>query len=383
MYQVPAISLYKALLGRCLLVFIPALSAAEVVADEQAGQGSALSYVVSHMNYALTSEEYEMSACHEGLTQGYKDRQSTGEEDPLRQANRSSEIRTACFNPAAGSADPAFKTVRSEELPVFGMDLDGGDSDTRGGGVPAAKPAQCSHKDFDGLEGTSGIDNQFYRVVGCVAGYQSTGQANLFDIEMLAGSWGILIELEGLDNPENDEGVRVGVFANVDPIRLSAERKPLPYGSYSVHPDSDFQVYTQGRVVNGMLVTEPFDIKIPYIVDALKLNRELKDARLQLRLLENGQLEGYLAGYAPLDNLYNIAVTPRSARLTSGELAPEGRRTKIGVGKAMAFGHSCDGFYYALRDHADGHRDAVTGQCTTISMQYRIKALPAFLIKTD
>lgn len=367
-------------MGRYLLVFVAVLYSALLIADKRVGQESTLAFVVSHMDYALTSEDYEMSACPEGLTRGYKDTQSDGQEDPLRQANRSSEIRNVCFNPAAGNPDPAFKTVRSEELPVLGFDLD---RDSGESGAPDAKPAQCSHQDFDGFEGNSGVDNQFYRVVGCVAGYKSTGQANLFDTEMLAGSWGILIEIEGLDNPENDESVRVGVFANGDPIRLSAERKPLAYGSYSVHPDSDFQVYTQGRVVDGVLVTEPFDIQIPYIVDALKLSRELRGARLQLRLLENGQLEGYLAGYSPLDNLYNIAVTPRSARMASGELAPQQRRTRIGIGKAMAFGHSCDGFYYALQEHADGHRDAETGRCTTISMQYRIKALPAFLIKAD
>ena len=31
---------------------------------------------------------------------------------------------------------------------------------------------------------------------------------------------------------------------------------------------------------------------------------------------------------------------------------------------------------------ADGHRDPKTGQCTSISTQYRIKAIPAFVVDT-
>jgi hypothetical protein len=31
---------------------------------------------------------------------------------------------------------------------------------------------------------------------------------------------------------------------------------------------------------------------------------------------------------------------------------------------------------------ADGHRDPSTGQCTSISMQYRLKAIPAFVVNT-
>ena len=43
-------------------------------------------------------------------------------------------------------------------------------------------------------------------------------------------------------------------------------------------------------------------------------------------------------------------------------------------------GHTCNGAYYAIQDVADGHPDAKTGKCTSVSTQYRIKALPAFVV---
>ena len=45
------------------------------------------------------------------------------------------------------------------------------------------------------MNGERGIDNQFYRLVGCSNSYQSTGPANTCEIEMHTGSWGILIAL--------------------------------------------------------------------------------------------------------------------------------------------------------------------------------------------
>jgi hypothetical protein len=44
--------------------------------------------------------------------------------------------------------------------------------------------------------------------------------------------------------------------------------------------------------------------------------------------------------------------------------------------------HTCNGAYYALKQFADGHRDPNSGQCSAISTQYRIKAIPAFVVDT-
>ena len=46
------------------------------------------------------------------------------------------------------------------------------------------------------MNGERGIDNQFFRVVGCSNSYQSTGQSNGYVIEMYTGSWGILDDAE-------------------------------------------------------------------------------------------------------------------------------------------------------------------------------------------
>ena len=122
-----------------------------------------------------------------------------------------------CLNPEVAGPDPGFRTVKVPETKAYGIDLDGRDS--RAKGKPA--PGTCAHDDLSGMNGEHGIDNQFYRLVGCSNSYQSTGQSNTFAIEMLTGSWGILIALSGVDDIRNDDSVEVGIYANADPIELS------------------------------------------------------------------------------------------------------------------------------------------------------------------
>jgi len=110
------------------------------------------------------------------------------------------------------------------------------------------------------------------------------------------------------------------------------------------------------------------------------LQRPLKAARLRVTLSEKGELEGYLAGYTPVEALYDMAYGYRSGKTSSGELAPLKLRTQTATGAAFVLGHTCTGAFHALHEHADGHPDPETGECTSISTQYRIRAIPAFVI---
>ena len=116
----------------------------------------------------------------------------------------------------------SYRTVSGPNIRTYGIDLDGQDS--RSKGRPAA--GTCAHDDFQGMNGERGIDNQFYRAVGCSKGFQSGGGKLVFATEMLTGSWGILITLKGVDSLVNDNDVEVGMFANAraDP----AQCRPHP-----------------------------------------------------------------------------------------------------------------------------------------------------------
>jgi len=58
-------------------------------------------------------------------------------------------------------------------------------------------------------------------------------------------------------------------------------------------------------------------------------------------------------------------------------------RSGSSSGQARVQGHTCHGAYYALHEYADGHPDPETGKCTSISTQYRIKAIPTFVVDLE
>lgn len=351
-------------------------------------QNGSAGFVVSHIEYALSKDAKDTGACPNGMTQGNTSLDARpGEQRPAGESPEQTQRRVitalmqknTCGNPTAAGPDPNFRTVTGPKVPVYGIDLDGKDSSLKG--KPA--PGHCSHDDFVGMNGERGIDNQFFRAVGCSNSFQSTGLSNGWNIEMLTGSWGILISLSGVDDIRNDDSVEVGIYANADPIELSPGREPLPNATYAIDQNPRFQAKTHGRIVNGVLTTDPVDVRFHKVTNSVYLERPLNEARLQLTIGEDGSVEGYLAGYTSVEDMYDLQYGFRNGKNAKGEPADPKLIAISSNGSAAVLGHSCNGAYFALHELADGGRDPNTGKCTSISTQYRIKAIPAFVVNVE
>jgi hypothetical protein len=362
-------------------------AAPEFVRDGVAG------FVVSDFKYALADDAARSGACPRGLSLDMEEifartpsgKRRKGESDEAyagRLRAGSIALSTApdgqnvCLNPEAAQPDPYFRTVTSPSVPADGIDIDGIDSRV---GAPSA-PGTCAHQDQPGMHGERGIDNQFSRIVGCLRSFQSSGQSNGFALEMLTGSWGILLEIRGLDDLRNDDAVEVGIFANADPIQLSPNRVPLAYATYAMDQDRRFRARTRGRMKDGVLTTDPVDVRFHSVTNSLRFERPLLRARLQATISEEGSLSGYLAGYTPVEAMYDFQFGYRSGKDGKGELGPLRLRLGTGNGAARVNGYTCPGVYFALYEHADGDPEPGTGRCTSISTQYRVTAIPAFVV---
>ena len=182
----------------------PATAQGDFVMDGEAG------FVVSSIRYALSHDAAETGACPQGMAQGYANKgdvfvgrpdlqQREGEKEDLYvrrmfgAAFSDKEVKNLCMNPELAEADTRYRTVSGEGVPVYGIDMDGVDSRSDADAAPGA----CAHDDFPGMNGESGIDNQLFRVVGCLESFQSTGLSNTYETEMLTGSWGILMTRHG------------------------------------------------------------------------------------------------------------------------------------------------------------------------------------------
>jgi hypothetical protein len=235
-----------------------------------------------------------------------------------------------------------------------GLDLDGHD----GRGKPPR--GVRAHGNYTAPDGRRGIDNQYFRVMGCVPGHRGrNGYSNQTPNARRAdGNITTLVEVSGIDNETNDNSVEIALIHSMDkPIRDNAGRVFIPGYSFRPTLDPNFAIYNvrlRGRIVNGVVLTEP--------VGSLLINPgqgpeiDLRNARLRIVPQADGTAKGLLGGYLIWKNI------PIHSGYSEG-----------------LFGYKIDALYYGFRRHADGLWNPVTGEFDGISIAYDIDAVPAFL----
>lgn len=300
-----------------------------------------------------------------------------------------------CSNPD-GADDPNYRTMTATNVVSYGIDLDG--ANTRANGRPP--PGACAHNDFQGMNGRTGVDNQYLRVVGCTGNQRRSEQeaANTpvsnddlppyssaaAEGSILGGGWGLLVRLRGVDDVRNDDDIIVGVYGNNDPIQISAAtRQAVPNSTYAITQNERYRNQeVHGRIVNGVITTDPGSFTFPWIVAGLHLDRPINHAIMRLTFTADGGLQGWIGGYVPIEAMYDLQYGFRTARDDNDQIIPGNRGSFLGVGGSSVMGRTCEGAYDALYQHADGDYDAATRRCTSISAQYWIRATPAFVVDT-
>ena len=263
-----------------------------------------------------------------------------------------------CQNPKSFGDDPRHPAHRGIRSTVgYGLNLDG-TADGR------ATPLTCAHPKFEGLNGEAAVDNQLYRAVGCFKNTRGTAESEQQGPRLDR----FLIEIRGIDDPQNDDRVEVGIYSieEDDLILQSPGGKPLPYQSFRVTSNPTWRNETTGRIVNGELLIDTFDRM--YLKHRMSTwgpfgeayAHEFRRVRFTLRLEPDGGLTGMMGGYRPLMNIYTVGYCCR--------------------GTASTANRDCASEYKAFAMMADGDPDPQTGQCTTISAAHRIVGIPAFVV---
>jgi hypothetical protein len=377
------------LLGACALAGAAdgGAQAAEVTGPFRDGHAG---FVVTDFRYALT--DAAQAQCPHGVSlnpeevfaKSAEGRRKHGESDKdyaERLNAGAAKVSTApngdntCVNPLAAGPDPHARTVDMANAVAEGIDIE-----AHMKRVGATLPKSCEHDKFSGSDGSQGIDNQFYRAVGCTRAFQAGGLANGFVIEMLSGSWGIVLTLDGVDDLRNDNHVELGIYANADPIMLSSDRKPLDYATYAMDQDPAFRSKTTGFIADGKLYTKPVDVRIRDVVNGMRLERVLRHAVVEATISPSGEISGVLAGYAPVQVMYDNKFGYGAGKDGTGQPANPRIRLLTANGSTRVLGYTCPGIYYSLKTLADGDPDERTGECTSISTQYLFKAVPAFVV---
>jgi hypothetical protein len=363
----------KPRLAAAVAVALAALGASAAPAVSAAAGGpKTLGFVITTFNRGIYESKFA-DECPEGFNIGYdeiwwrglsKEERAKQTDNGLRSRldryfraiRRGPNGEDVCMNPTVVKDPPL---LQAEGKLSYGMNLDG-----RADG--AATPKSCPHQEFTGVDGTAGVDNQMYRLLGCIYGFRSFGQyeANENENRKSNGKGMTLIEITGVDDPRNDPDVTVAYYRAIDPYTLDGQGRFTPFVSYRIDAVDGKPRYSsrvKGRIVDGVVTTDAGDANLPFYGNYTYMNQLIRDMRLRLEIAPDGaSAKGMVAGYYDVDQLMFYI----------GGLGPISS-TAI---------NNCPSIYVAAHELADGYPDPKTGKCTALSSSFNFSAVAAFVV---
>lgn len=227
-------------------------------------------------------------------------------------------------------------------------------------------------KDFVSPEGEKGIDNELYRVIGCVAGFRGPdGSYYFFQNEYMRryNFNRVLLEITDVDDLANDPDVTVTTYRGLNGLLTSANGKDIIPGATQRVDERWGKRYIhslKGKIVDGVLITEPGDLMIPY-ADTFQTNvdQSFKAARLRLKLTPTSA-EGLMGAYVDIDDWHHQL----SVNWGTAHHASYGQMALASIVRAA-------------RRLADAYPDPATGKNTAISSAHELKFVQAHILHSE
>lgn len=312
-----------------------------------------IGYVLTAKNVAIWQSPDGKVECPEGLNDGpreqfktlYPEKPGVHYKFVETQLEREGQIWNPTTEP---EAKLHFKEAQGTT--AIGLNLDG----------------KVGPHDFTSPDGEPGIDNQMYRVLGCVENYRGPDGSYRHFIQDYMRKFNynrFLIELTNVDDLANDADVDVTLYRGKDPLMVDA------LGGYLVGSTQridfrwgkSFIYHLKGQIKDGVLTTTPADVTFPESQARGVPYLSVRGWRVKLNLKPEGA-EGLMAGYTDIERYYNSLGQNWSTHHRSYGAEPMTSE------------------YRAMRKNADGYPDPKTGQNTAISMAWEIKFVQAYIL---
>lgn len=258
-------------------------------------------------------------------------------------------------NAATSDIYDALPFYEAQGEVAYGLNLDG----------------EVSADDFKNPAGEDGIDNQLYRVLGCIAGYRKDGPYWFFENDFMInnGYNRYMIELSGVDDLVNDDDVTVTTYRGLDTLLTDATGEGFIAGGtqrVDARWGQSFIEETKGKIVEGVLTTEPIaQAKVPWSQPGVSDGYHIfKDLQLRLTLTSQ-QAQGLMAGYVDVEQFNHRF------------------RTNWAMHHQNYGQSSSASEYSALKRLADGYPDSETGTNTAISGAVEVTLTQVYIVHAD
>lgn len=325
------------------------LAAPQARAADFAPPGGTIAYVLTSLHWA-TYQKDAKTECPQGMNPGPREEfKVLFPEDGQKRTLIDTQLRREIDGWYPTTAAEPFPFHQAGGAIALGLNLDG----------------KVGPNDFTSPDGEKGIDNQLYRALGCIYSYRS-GPNDFFDNEEVGKDDynRILIELTGVQSLENSPHVNVTIYRGLDPLLTDASGNGfLPGGSERIDTrwGRKFIQHLQGRIVDGVLMTEPHDFTFPWATFNLPADEYMRAARFHLKLTPT-KAEGLIGGYADIETWYLQTMKSESTHHQSyGQLSPPS-------------------LYKAFRRLADAYPDPKTGANTAISSALHAQFLQVYVL---
>ncbi|MCB9744883.1 MAG: hypothetical protein H6740_19995 [Alphaproteobacteria bacterium] len=178
----------------------------------------------------------------------------------------------------------------------WGFDLDGGDE---GDG--------CDVREFVSPSGEEDVDNGFAMLLPALELTEAEAIEPIIQETINTGSLMIMFELVGLDDPRDDSCVDLHLVRGGGDVALSPDGWILPNQTF----DRDLgkpaaHAYDQ-QMVRGALRAEGVTFELPMTFLDAELNFVMHDATTEIRIDEDGEAWGILAGGLDTASLIELA----------------------------------------------------------------------------
>jgi hypothetical protein len=330
----------SALTGALAILTLLAIgSDAALAADATAPKDGTVAYVLTDLHWAVYESADGKTECPAGFNEGNREHfKKLFPENGTARTLLDTQLRREIDGWYPSTAPEPFEFHEAGGPTAYGLNLDG----------------KLGPNDFAGPDGEQGIDNQLYRVLGCIRNYRPPeGAIQGFDNDEVTKDVynRIIIELSGVESLVNDDDVQVMVYRGRDPILLdSTGKNAIPGASQRIDTrwGAKFIQKLHGRITDGVLTTDPADLVYPWAVFYIPADEFMHAARFKLKLSPTGA-EGMLGGYTDIETWYSQLMRSYSTHHQS-------------YGQSSA-----PSIYKALRRLADGYPDAKTGANSAIS----------------
>lgn len=316
--------------------------------------------VLSNFDYTYRAEDGN-AECPSGFTRTSSNRANWEVQFPTATArkehlsrcghlvNRGPNCENVWLNPDVVRDSLPFQEVMGKV--AYGANLDGVQDGS-------ATITTCAHEEFISPAGEPGIDNQYYRFLGCTKGVRAWSD-DIPKLIHMSLVYRLVLVIDGVDDERYDEAVEVGMYRGRDPLIVDAAGKAVPWQSQRIDDGPRKLIFrTRGRIVDGVLLTEPTDV----LWDELFWEQRLliRGMSLRLRLTPIGA-EGLRLGYVDAEQLWQSY-------------------SQQGMVDGTMWGASGPAAYAALHRLADGYKDTQSGTCTALSSARKFEFVRAHVI---